>query len=191
MKASSFSSRRCKIYTAAAEGPALIHHRAGNCVKWQQEKSQCCTQQKKPHIIVCDYIWPQIVLKPDRKVAAAGGWSTWTARRCACGGRTLGLLNTTWSGENSAIVRVLWLPVILPVHREPKSASAARLVIICMSPGHAFLTPRGNKSAARPAGKRCGSRDPCGTVRVQTDRMPAGLTSLNGSSFAAMWRELC
>lgn len=43
-----------------------------------------------------------------------------------------------------------------------------------------------SKSAARPAGKRRGSRDPCGTVRVPKGRISGGLTSLNGNSFAAM-----
>lgn len=41
------------------------------------------------------------------------------------------------------------MPVILPVRREPEPASAARRVIISMSPGHAFLPPSCNMRAAR------------------------------------------
>lgn len=84
----------------------------------------------------------ETVLKPDRKASPSGAWSSGTA----CREPTLGLLNTARSRENSAIV--------LRVHREPEAeaASAARLAVISVRPGHAFLPPSCGESAARPAG---------------------------------------
>lgn len=65
--------------------------------------------------------------------------------------RTLGLLNTTWSGESWAIARIVWMPVIPLVHREPKPASGARLVIIRMSQDTPFPPPSPTKAAAGSA----------------------------------------